>query len=138
MGGSVTVFSYDASKGELRRTQTISTLAGDFKAKNESAEITLDSSGKFLYASNRGPDDIAVFSVDSGSGNLTNVQNIATKGKAPRNFVIDSSGKYLLAENQESNNVVIFKIDAKTARLSDTGERINVPSPVCITFVRAE
>jgi len=138
MGGSVAGFAYDAGKGALHSQQLISTLPQDFKGPNDSAEIAVSGDGKFLYASNRGPDDIAVFAIDLGKGTLTLVEHVPTKGKTPRNFVIDPSGQYLLVENQESNNIVVFQIDGKSGRLTDTGQRIAVPSPVCIVFVPAE
>jgi len=138
MGGNVRGLSYDAGKGALRGQQLISTLPRDFKGHNDSAEIAVSADGKFLYASNRGPDDIAVFAIDSGKETLTLVEHVPTKGKTPRNFVIDPSGQYLLAANQESNNIVIFRIDAKTGRLTDTSQVIDAPSPVCIVFVAAE
>jgi 6-phosphogluconolactonase len=138
MGGSITAFAYDAHRGALRHVQTISTLAADFKGKNESAEIATDASGKFLYASNRGPDSIAVFTIERGKGTLRLVEHISTKGKTPRNFAIDPSGKYLFAANQDSNNIVVFRIDARTGRLTDTGQVIDAPSPVCLTFVAAD
>lgn len=138
MGGSITGFSFDSAKGVLRSQQLISTLPQNFKSKNESAEIAVSSDGRFLYASNRGPDDIAVFAIDSQSGILKLVEHVPTKGKMPRNFVIDPSGHYLLVANQDSNNIVVFRIDRKTGRLADTGQVINAPSPVSIVFVAAE
>jgi len=56
-------------------------------------------------------------------------------GKTPRNFAIDPTGKFLLAANQESNNIVTFRIDPATGRLSPTGDIVEAPAPVCITFV---
>jgi len=138
MGGSVTTFSFDARAGGLRKLQTVSSMPTDFKGKNESAEIVADASGKFLYASNRGPDDIAVFAIDSEKGTLRLVEHVSTKGKAPRNFAIDPTGKYLFAANQESNNIVVFRIDPKTGRLTDTGHVLNVPSPVSVVFLSTE
>jgi len=137
LGGSVTGFAYDAHQGLLRNLQTISTLPQDFKGKNDSAEIAVDPSGKFLYGSNRGPDDIAVFAIDSAKGTLKLVGSAPTQGKTPRNFAIDPTGKYLLAANQDSNNIVVFRIDLKTGGLTATGQVLEVPSPVCIVFVPA-
>lgn len=137
MGGSVTSFAFDAHKGALRKLQTVSSLPTDFKGHNDSAEIEVDASGKFLYASNRGPDDIAVFAIDSAKGSLQLVEHVPTKGKAPRNFAIDPTGKYLFAANQESNNIVVFRIDPKTGRLTDTGQVLNVPAPVSLVFMSA-
>src|SRR5437667_5144948 len=117
MAGSITSFAFDARTGKLDKLKTVSSLPADFKGKNESAEILIDRSGKFLYASNRGPDTIAVFAIDSKSGTLQPVQHVSTGGKARRNFAIDPTGKYLFAANQESNNIVVYRIDPKTGRL---------------------
>jgi len=138
MGGSVTGFAYDARKGALRKLQTLSSLPKDFKGKNDSAEIVVDASGRFLYASNRGPDNIAVFAIDPAKGTLKLVEHVPTKGKTPRNFAIDPTGRYLFVANEESNNVVVFRVDPKSGRLTDTGQVLEVPSPVCVVFISAE
>jgi len=138
MGGSVTSFSYDSGTGTLHNLQTVSSLPKDFKGHNDSAEIVTDHHGKFLYASNRGPDGIAVFAIDPAKGTLKLVEHVPTKGKAPRNFAVDPTGQYLFVANQESNNIVVFRIDPKSGRLTDTGQLMNVPSPVCIVFMTAD
>lgn len=132
---TITVFAYDAHRGALRELQTVTTLPAGFAGQNSTAEIQAASSGKFLYGSNRGHDSIAVFSVDSGKGTLTPVEQVPTQGKVPRNFNIDPTGSYLFAANQNSNNVVIFRVDGKTGRLIPTGQVFEVGSPVCVDFV---
>jgi 6-phosphogluconolactonase len=118
--------------------QRISALPKGFSGRNDAAEIALHLSGKFLYTSNRGNDTIAVFNVQRRGGRLSLSANVPTGGKEPRHFAIDPSGKYLLVENQFSNNIVIFKIDQKTGSLTPTGQIVEVPSPVDLTFVAAE
>jgi 6-phosphogluconolactonase len=113
-------------------------LPKDFSGRNDSAEIAVHPNGKFLYASNRGHDSIAVFAIDEANGTLTPVVDVSTGGKEPRHFAIDPTGKFLLAENQFSNNIVVFKIDSATGGLTPTGQVIQVPSPVDLTFVVAE
>lgn len=135
IAGSVSAFGYDARAGRLQPLQTISALPSDFKGSNDSAEIAVHPSGKFLYASNRGPNTIAVFAIDSAKGTLKLVESVPTGGKTPRNFAIDPTGQYLLAAGEDSNNVMVFRIDAKTGRLTATGQVIEVPSPVCLLFV---
>jgi 6-phosphogluconolactonase len=71
-------------------------------------------------------------------GTLTFIAHVPTGGKEPRHFAIDPSGKFLLAENQLSNNIVIFKINRATGGLTPTGQVVEVPSPVDLTFVAAE
>src|SRR5262249_53998043 len=109
----------------------------DFSGQNSTAEIAVDKKGKFLYGSNRGHNSIAVFAIDSSKGTLTPVEQASTSGKVPRNFAIDPTGAYLFAANQNSANVVVFRIDAKTGRLTSTGQTMEVPFPVCVTFVAA-
>jgi 6-phosphogluconolactonase len=118
--------------------QRISALPKGFSGRNNAAEIALHPSGRFLYTSNRGNDTIAVFNVQSRGGRLSLIANIPTGGKEPRHFAIDPSGNYLLAENQLSNNIVVFKIDLATGLLTPTGQVLDVPSPVDLTFVATE
>jgi len=138
MGSLVTVFAYDRNGGTLQERQTISTLPNDFSGSNNSAELEVHPSGRFLYASNRGHDSIAVFAIDPTSKTLTVVEHVNTRGKIPRSFAIDPTGAYLLAANQNTSNIVVFRIDQKTGRLTSTGEELKTPSPVCIVFLRAQ
>jgi 6-phosphogluconolactonase len=134
---TVTAFSYDAARGELKELQTISTLppGESVKAGFSTAEVQVHPGGKFLYGSNRGHDTIAVFTIDEKSGRLTYVENTPTQGKTPRNFGIDPSGRILLAANQASDNVAAFRIDPQSGRLTPTGHSVLVGSPVCVKFL---
>jgi 6-phosphogluconolactonase len=131
---TVTVFSYDAAHGVLSEVQTVSTLPGDVEPGYSTAEIRVHPTGRFLYASNRGHDTIAVFAIDPRSGQLTSVGHAPTLGRTPRHFAIDPAGRFLLAANQDSDSVVVFGIDLETGGLTPTGETASVPSPVCIRF----
>ncbi len=137
MGSSVSVFGYDTS-GVLRPLQTISTIPKDFTALDESAEIAVHPSGKFLYASNRGHDSLAVFAIDPSKGTLTLVEYAPTKGQSPRNFAIDPSGTLIFAENEKSNNIVLFRINQQTGSLTPTGKVLKISQPVCVKFVPIE
>ncbi len=138
MGSSVVVFAYDPAKGALTPLQTISTLPSDFKGEDNSAEIEVGRSGRFLYASNRGSDSITVFAIDPIKGTLTKVQVVPTQGKIPRNFAIDPTGKYLVAGNQKSDQMVVFDVDQNDGQLKPAGQVVDAPSPVSILFVPAE
>ncbi len=138
MGSSVTTFAYDAKGGTLHKLQTVTTLPKNFKGENTDAEVEVHPSGKFLYASNRGDDGLAVFAIDQSKGTLTFVEHVSTKGKTPRNFEIDPDGKRLLVANQDSDNIVEFAINQASGKLTPTGTEIKVPAPVCIRFMAAE
>jgi 6-phosphogluconolactonase len=135
MGSTVSVLSYQASDGVLKRLQTISTLPKDFKGHNDAAEIQVHPSGKFLYASNRGHDSIAVFAVDPDTGTLSLVEYVSTKGSSPRNFTIDPTGSLVFVGNEKSDNIAVFRINAATGRLTPTDTILDIPQPVCIRFV---
>jgi 6-phosphogluconolactonase len=138
MHSTVTVLSHDVQKASFQSLQTISTLPKNFTGENDDAEIRIHPSGKFLYASNRGHDSIAVFAIDPAKGTLTAVDDTPTQGKTPRGFEIDPTGKLLFAANQKSDNIVVFRIDAATGRLTPTGQTFEVGSPVCIKFMKVK
>jgi 6-phosphogluconolactonase len=138
LSSTATSLAYDAKKGMLKEIGTVSTLPPGFSGRNDVAEAAVHPNGKFLYASNRGHDSIAIFSIDPAQGTLTFASHVSTGGKEPRHFAIDPTGNYLLAENQLSNNIVVFKIDPATGGLTPTGQVVDVPSPVCIAFVPVE
>jgi 6-phosphogluconolactonase len=138
MKSTVTVFSNDEHSGTLHSLQTISTLPKGFNGHNDDAEIQMYPSGRFLYASNRGSDTIAVFAIDASKGTLTPIEYTPTQGKIPRSFELDPSGNFLFAENQKSDNIVVFRIDAKTGHLTPAGQVLDVASPVCVKFLKVE
>ncbi|MGD0999446.1 MAG: lactonase family protein [Candidatus Brocadiia bacterium] len=135
LGNTVTAFAWDALRGALREAQTISTLPPDFHDTSYGADVHIAPSGRFLYASNRGHDSIAIFSVDQSTGLLSAVGHQPTLGKWPRNFVIDSTGAWLLAANQEGDSVVVFRIEAETGKLASVGHAADVSMPVCLKLL---
>jgi 6-phosphogluconolactonase len=134
---SITCFSWDSNRGVLKPFETISTLPEGFKGENTGAEILMHPSGKFLYATNRGNNSVAVFSVRADTGRLTPIQYISTQGKTPRNADFDPTGKWLLVTNQDSNSAVVFRIDRSTGRLTENGDPVPVPAPFCERFLPA-
>lgn len=135
---TVSVFSYDAGKGRLHPLQTISALPKEFSGENTAAEIAVHPNGRFLFASNRGHDSIAVFSIDRAKGTLRLIDTFSVKGRTPRSFVIDPTGSRLLVANQDSGNIVVFRLNPSTGRLTATGEEVKVPAPVCLKFAAAK
>ncbi|MCS7042622.1 MAG: lactonase family protein [Bryobacteraceae bacterium] len=130
---TVTAFEYRA--GTLKEIQTISTLPEGFPGQNTTAEIRVHPSGRWLYASNRGEDSIALFSVDAKTGRMARIENTPTQGQTPRNFYIEPSGRWLLAANQRSDNIAVFEIDAKSGKLLAAKQGITVGQPVCLRTV---
>lgn len=133
---TVTAFAFDAQAGTLTPIQSLSTLPeGVVDRKGFScAEIAVHPTGRFLYASNRGHDTIAMFAVDEATGRLTFRGVEPIRGKTPRHFALAPDGRFLLAEGQASNTVAIFSIDPATGMLRFSERSITVPAPVSAVF----
>jgi len=134
MRSTLTVCSYDPLKGALTALQSVSTLPPSFKGHNTCAEVQVHPSGKFLYASNRGHDSLAIFSIEPDSALLTSLGHQFVEGKTPRHFTLDPTGAWLLAGNQDSNNIMVFRVDTGTGKLTPTGNPIELGSPACAVF----
>jgi 6-phosphogluconolactonase len=127
------VFAFDPERGALQILQTVATQPDGFRGVNNPAEVFVHPSGRFVYASNRGHDSIAVFAVDSDSGRITPSGWEPTRGTQTRNFNIDPTGTYLLAANQDTNNIVTFRIDQETGLLTEVSQT-QTATPVCVVF----
>ncbi|MDB4967131.1 MAG: 6-phosphogluconolactonase [Myxococcales bacterium] len=124
-------YSVDAGGNLVVAGQRLSTRAPNPTGTNSGAEVQVHPSGKFLYGSNRGDNDIVLFALAS-DGSMTYVANKSTGGQTPRHFSIDPGGKWLLVGNQGSNDVRVFAIDGTAGTLTPVGTPMTVTAP---TFV---
>lgn len=129
---TIDAYSYTNQKPVL--LQQVTLVAKDCTDFNSAAHISFSNDGKYLYATNRGEaNTITVFKVHA-NGKMNQVQQITTQGEGPRNFVIDPSDSYVLVAHQYTHNIIIFKRDKTTGMLTDTGKKIDICSPVYLTF----
>tara|TARA_B100000809_G_scaffold77865_2_gene75743 strand:+ start:47103 stop:48173 length:1071 start_codon:yes stop_codon:yes gene_type:complete len=110
-----------------------STLRADYKGRNSCADIHISKDEKFVYASNRGENSIAVFKRNKKDGSIKKVQSISCHGNWPRNFVLDPKGNFLLVANKKSNNISVFLVDKKYGELTFIYE-IEAANPTCLKF----
>jgi 6-phosphogluconolactonase len=129
LNSTLSALAFDDATGRLTALQTVTTRAAGANGTNTTAEVVVHPNGKFVYGSNRGDNNIVVFSINPTNGMVTPVDHTSTQGMTPRNFTIDPSGKFLYAANQNSNSVVPFAIDATTGRLSVIGSPIVAATP---------
>jgi len=127
---SVVSLEKDGSFGNL---QTISTLPAGNDKPSYCADIHITKDGRFLYASNRGFNSIAIFSVDPVSGRIKLIGQESTRGNFPRNFTLSPNEDFLLVANQNSQDIVSFRRDEKTGKLQ-FADKINAFKPVCLLF----
>lgn len=117
-GKSVTLCDYDAEKGTLKARQTVTTVPDDWKTKGSCADIHGSADGRFIYASNRGHDSLAVFSVNAGTGELIPLGQTPTE-KTPRSFCLVPGGEnFVVSAGEGSNRLIVYRRDARTGALT--------------------
>lgn len=135
LDATLTTFSYDKS-GSLKVIAETSILPKGFTGGTGAAAIKISPDGNFLYVTDRvDANSIAVYKILK-DGKIEQVEQLSTLGKGPRDFAIDPTGNYLLVGHQYTNDIVIFKRDKTTGKLTDTGKRISLCSPVGLVFAK--
>ena len=115
--------------------ETVSSLPSDYTGDNICADLHLLPDGRYLYASNRGHDSIAVLRVLEDYS-LSASEWVSCGGKTPRNFAIEPDGSRLLVGNQDSNNIVVYALNENGhPEMLRTNE---FPTPVCIRFLKEQ
>ena len=108
-GSSVTVYRLDTNDGTLKAVQTVSTLPEGGHEGNSNAQLHIHPSGKSIYASNRGHDSIAMFSIDPVTGLITSLGQQPGE-PTPRAFAIEPNGNFLFSGADGSNQLLTFRI----------------------------
>lgn len=122
--GTLTSFQFSSAAGTLTPIESVSAVPAGF-TETASAHVVVHPSGKFLYASNRTHNSIAIFTIDGISGRTTLVSNETAGGtiKTPRDFEIDPTGRYLVVANQGTSTVLVLAIQPD-------GRLIQIGSPL--------
>lgn len=84
------------------------------------ADIQMTPDGRFIYTTERTSSKLALFAVDTPTGQLHYIENYSTATQ-PRGIRIDPRGTFLVASGEKSNTVVVYRIDRETGRLSEVG-----------------
>lgn len=138
LDSTLVTLAFDQVAGTLTPQQTVSTRAAGATGPNTGAEVAVHPSGRYVYASNRGDDNLAVFAIAPGSGQVSLVGHVPTGGTTPRMFAIDPAGAWLYVANQGSSNVITFAIDPQTGMPARTGSPLDTVSPAFIGFVELD
>ncbi|WP_161889115.1 lactonase family protein [Pontibacter russatus] len=107
---SIFLYKLNPESGELTRVS-------GFKAGANPSFLTLDAQRKHLYAVNETGDyqgqksgAVSAFSVDQQTGDLTLLNQVASKGGAPCYISLGEGGKTALVANYSGGNVAAFPI----------------------------
>jgi len=130
---------YDLATGKLDRIGSAPLMldekAAEGLGKVEAADILIHPNGKYLYASIRGTNTIAVLDVDD-AGAISLRENIDCGGVNPRGLCISPDARFLFTANIDSGNVATFSIGADGAlRATGTGAKARCPGSMRIIAV---
>ena len=117
LDATVDLLAYDAQRGTLSHLKTWQTLPNGYSGKAWAADLHLTPDGRYLYTSERNTNTLAMWAVDSGSGELRLIGHQPTESQ-PRGFQIDPSGTWLLAVGQTSHQLTAYRIDPVTGKLA--------------------
>tara|TARA_B100000686_G_scaffold353935_1_gene461645 strand:- start:5076 stop:6104 length:1029 start_codon:yes stop_codon:yes gene_type:complete len=133
-GNTVTAHRYDDSNGTLEIFQDISTLPDGYNETSHCAHIEIHPNGKWVYASNRGPNDSIVGYTISEDDSLTRFGNFPVPA-SPRSFNIDPTGRFCYCTGEVANKMRCFIVDQKSGHLDPLCDDIDVGTSPFWTLV---
>lgn len=108
----VTVTSWDAATGTLKALSVVPAVPSGSTGDLFPGEIALSKDGKFAYATVRGPNTLATFSVAGETLKL--VSTVSTGGNWPRHVALDPAENWFYVSNQRSGTVTWLPRDPAT------------------------
>lgn len=135
LNNTVSSVAYNRNTGTFTQLQTVSIIPEDFKEFSGAGAIRISRDGKFVYASNRGHNSIAVISLDDSGQKMNVVQIISSEGDFPRDFALNSTDELVVVAHQESDNLTLFERDSLTGKLTLLQKDALAPEAVCTYFL---
>lgn len=131
LDGSIDAFAFDAAKGTLELTSSVSMMPHGFGGQPWAAELRATPDGAFLYATDRRSSTLAVFSVDPQNGQLSLFGHYPTEAQ-PRGMAVDPSGRWLAVAGQLSHHLTIYAIDPDTGCPRQSFRHATGEDPICV------
>lgn len=133
----IVVSAFDPQTGAINNLQSVSTVTSHFRGSTLAAEILISADDRFVYASNRLGDSLAVFKVGE-DGTLTLQDEAWMHADYGRAMMFDPSGNFLFCANQRSDAVTSFRVDKASGQLGFTENFTPVGSPTTFAFMDTE
>jgi len=132
-GNKVIYFRFDEKDGSIRPMQELTTLPDTETRYSDASEVMIDPSGRFVLASNRYTDTMAIYTIEPNTGYLRIHDIVPCLCRTPRFFAFGPDGHCYVA-GEDSDEIVDFEWDAENGKLVPTGNVIPCGSPTCIIF----
>ena len=108
---SISIYAVDAATGQLRARGYVETTVAPFA-------VTLDPSGRFLYASS-GSSTVLAYRVNPASGELTEIDGSPFASGSGAAFIgMDPGGRFVYVANTTSHEISAYVIDGDTGALT--------------------
>ena len=132
LSSTVSVLSCDGKNGSMTHLSHLSTRS-DLHGENDNYPAAIRCDGRYVYVSNRGDDDIAVFRIDGDGEILTQTANLPTHGTWPRDLFVTED--LMICTNEHSDTVTVLKLsdDRTEAKLIQIVE--DMPAPIAVLVV---
>ena len=128
------VYVFRVRDGRLAELAAYNTPDPDFAPGGYAADIGIREDGQFLYASNRGQSNVAVWRV-LPDGLLDLAGHYDCGGKGPRGLVLSPDGGTLFCANNESGNVTVLSVDPATGVPEGVRQVLDVPFAACVRYL---
>ena len=128
------VYVYRLQNDTLTELAAYSTQDPDKKATGMAADIAIRPDGAFLYASNRGQNNVTVWRV-LPSGLLDTVGYFDCGGAGPRGIAVNGDGSTLLCANNDSGTVTVLPLDRDTGVPGKPVQTLDMPAAACVRVI---
>lgn len=98
------------------------------------AAVVMSPDGRFLYTSVRVTGEIVGLSIGEDR-RLAEIGRWACGGTWPRDARLSPSGRFLLVANQDVGKLTVLPRDAATGQLGAKVAEVELPAPMCVTFL---
>ena len=132
LGNSVTRLHY--SGGDFMVLETVSSLAPEMVGNTKASAIRFSPDFRYLYASNRGFDTVAVWAIAEGFGALHGLKLIPSGGISPRDIGFLPDGKHFAACNEFSDTVTFFAVSPENGILQDLPWKLQMLRPLALFY----
>lgn len=129
------VYGFLVRENSLYELAAYSTLDPNGVQEGWAADIVVSPDGKFVYASNRGQHNIAVWAVDEKTGYLKLVGHYQCGGAGPRGIHISEDGGSFFSANCDDGTVTVLARDAYTGAIGNVLQILDVPYAGCVRTV---
>jgi 6-phosphogluconolactonase len=111
LASRILTFRIDTQRGRLSLTGSAPTRPAR-QIANYPAEIRISADGRYLFATNRGDETVAIFEVEGDAPKLA--ATLQTGGRWPRCLALSDDGRSLVVANQHSGEIVAFSSKDRT------------------------